>query len=65
MPTLGKLTVLRTPEGIKIITIKKVTPKWQTLGDQLEFDESGSELELIKAKYPNNPEACCRSMFQH
>ena len=65
MPILGKLTVLRTPEGIKINTIKKVTPKWQTLGDQLEFDESGSELELIKAKYPNDPEACCRSMFQH
>ena len=64
-PTLGKLTVLRTAEGKKINIIKKVAPKWQTLGDQLEFDDSGTELELIKTKHPNDPEACCRSMFQH
>ena len=38
---------------------------WQTLGDQLDFDESGSKLELIKAEHPTNPEACCRTMFQH
>ena len=65
MPTLGKLTVLRIPQGKKINIIKRVTPKWQTFGDQLEFDESGSELDLIKTKYPNDPEACCRCMFQH
>lgn len=57
MPTLEKLTALRTPEGRKINIIKKVTPIWQTLGDKLEFDESGSEPELIKAKYHNDPEA--------
>ena len=38
---------------------------WQTLGDQLDFDKSGSKLELIKAEHPNNPVACCRAMFQH
>ena len=64
-PTLAKLAVLRTAEGKKIKIIERVAPFWQSLGDQLDFDESGSKLALIKAEHPTNPEACCRAMFQH
>ena len=51
--------------GKKIKIIESVAPLWQSLGDQLEFDKSGSKLELIKATHPNDPKACCRDMFQH
>ena len=64
-PTLGKLSVLRTARGKKIKIIERVTPKWQRLGDQLEFDIRGAKLELIKTAHPNDPVACCRAMFQH
>ena len=64
-PTLKELSLLRTGEGKKIRIIEAVTPKWQKLGDQLDFDESGAMLELIKSKHPNDPEECSRAMFQH
>ena len=64
-PTLAKLSLLRTSQGKKIKIIERVAPFWQRLGDQLDFDESGSRLALIQAEYPNNPMACCRAMFQH
>ena len=64
-PTLGKLSTLRTTEGKKIKILETVAPRWQRLGDQLEFDECGSKLDLIGTKYPNDPEACCREMFKH
>ena len=63
-PTLAKLSVLRTAGGKKIKIIERVAPFWQSLGDQLDFDESGSKLSLIKADHSTS-EACCRAMFQH
>ena len=63
-PTLAKLAVLRTANGKKIKIIERVAPFWQSLGDQLDFDESGSKLALIKADHSTS-EACCRAMFQH
>ena len=56
--------MLRTAGGKKINIIERVAPFWQVLGDQLDFDESGSKLALIKADYTTS-EACCRAMFQH
>lgn len=56
--------MLRTTKG-KIKVIEGVTPKWQRLGDQLEFDVCGAKLELIKTTHPNDPVACCHAMFQH
>ena len=64
-PTLGRLSVLRTAEGKKIKIIEAVAPRWQTLGDQLEFDSRGIKLGLIKATHPTDLIACCREMFQH
>ena len=57
--------MLQTVKGKKIKIIETVAPIWQILGDQLDFDESGSKVALIEVKYPTNPEACCRAMFQH
>ena len=62
--TLAKLAVLRTANGKKIKIIERVAPFWQSLGDQLNFDESGSKLALIEADHSTS-EACCRAMFQH
>ena len=63
-PTLAKLAVLRTANGKKIKIIGRVAPFWQSLGDQLDFDESGSKLALIKTDHSTG-KACCRAMFQH
>ena len=56
---------MKTAEGKKIKIISAVAPRWQELGDQLEFDEFGAKLDAIKTKNSNDPEACCREMFQH
>ena len=64
-PSLAKLSLLPAAQGKKIKIIEKVAPFWERLGDQLNFDDSGSRLDLIKAEYPTNPEDCCRAMFQH
>ena len=49
----------------EINIIKRIAPKWTDLGDLLDFDKSSSKLNEIEEKYPDNPEACCRAMFQH
>ena len=63
-PSLAKLSLLRTDQGKKIKIIERVAPFWQRFGDQLDFDESGSKLALIKADHSTS-EDCCRAMFQH
>ena len=55
----------KNSEGKKIKIIETVASKWQILGDQLEFDERGSKLDLIKTKHPSDPVECCREMFKH
>ena len=57
--------MMKTTEGKKIKIIETVAPKWQQLGDQMEFDERGSQLDLIRSKHPNDPVECCREMFKH
>ena len=57
--------MLKTAQGNTINVIDSVVSRWQKLGDLLEFDNSGTKLELIKSTYPANPEACCRDMFRH
>ena len=64
-PTLAKLSVLRAAGGKKIQIIKKLTPSWRGLGILLDFDESGTQLDIIDSKYHSDPEACCQAMFQY
>ena len=64
-PTLAKLSVLRTAGGKKIQIIKRLAPSWRELGILLDFDESGTELDIIEKTHPTNPVACCQAIFQH
>ena len=56
---------MKAAEGKKIKIISTVASRWQELGDQMEFDEFGAKLDVIKTKNNNDPDACCREMFQH
>ena len=64
-PTLAKLKLLRSRDGKRINIIKRLAPHWNKLGDLLDFDVDGTQLLIIEKRFPNDPEACCRSMFQH
>ena len=43
------------------IVIPKVATHWDTLAYYLDFEISS--VELIKEKYFNNPEKCCKEVF--
>ena len=64
-PTLTKLKLLPSCDGKRINIIKRLAPHWSGLGDLLDFDVDGTQLLIIEKRYPNDPEACCRAMFQH
>ena len=31
----------------------------------MDFDETGTQLDIIRDKYHGDPEVCCREMFQY
>ena len=64
-PTLAKLSVLRVAGGKKIQIIKRLAPNWRGLGILLDFDESGTQLDIIEKAHPMDPVACCQAMFQY
>ena len=64
-PTLAKLTVLKIAEGKKIQIIKRLASDWHGLGILLDFDEAGTQLDVINSKHHGQPVACCEAMFQH
>ena len=63
-PTLTELYQLKSVDG-KVQVIKRVAPCWYDLGILFNFDKSGTQLEIIKAEYRNEPVPCCRAMFQY
>ena len=64
-PSLAKLSVLKTGEGKKIHIIKSVAPFWQQLGLVMDFDNTGTQLEIIEKQHPMDPEACCQAVLCH
>ena len=63
---LAQLKVLRTPDRMKIETIKTVSSRWKDIGDLLNFDPIGAKLSQIEAdKGKEGVEACTRAMFQY
>ena len=64
-PTLAKLSVLRAAGGKKIQIIKRLAPNWRGLGILLDFDETGTQLDVIEKAHPMDPVGCCQAMFQH
>ena len=63
-PTLTELYQLKSASG-KVQVIMGVAPCWYDLGILLNFDKSGTQLEIIKAEYHSEPVPCCRAMFQY
>ena len=57
--------MLRTAKGQKIQIIKRLAPNWRDVGILLDFDESGTELDIIEKTHPTDPKACSQAMFQH
>ena len=45
--------------------MKKVSARWYDLGVLMDFDDSGTKLDIIRESYHNNPVTCCRAMFQY
>ena len=64
-PTMAKLIVLKQANGKKIRIIKRLAAYWRKLGLILDFDECGSQLDIIEQKCHGDPEACCQEMFQY
>ena len=48
----------------KIQIIKTLAPNWNELGDLLDFDKIGTELDNIE-KAHSTDKARCKAMFQH
>ena len=63
-PTLAKLSLLKSADGKKIQIIKRVAPSWRNLGILLDFDSSGTQLDIFDKKHHSDPESCCQAMFQ-
>ena len=41
-----------------------MAPFWRDLGVLLDFDDNGTELDIIAQERPLDPKACCMAMFQ-
>ena len=63
-PTLRQLQVLRS-QDTKVRIISRLSSVWRVIGDLLEFDDCGAKLMDIEENYPNDPDSCCRAIFQH
>ena len=64
-PTIAKLSLLKTPDKKKLKILTRLAPSWRRLGLLMDFDESGTQLDIIDTKHRGDPEACCEAMFQH
>ena len=57
--------MLKSADGKKIRIIKSMARDWRQLGILLDFDSSGTELDIIDKRHHSDPELCCQAMFQH
>ena len=64
-PTIAKLSLLKTRDRKKLKILTRVAPFWRRLGLLMDFDESGTQLDIIDAKHRGDPEACCEAVFRH
>ena len=53
-----------SPSGNKIEIISDIAAKWHKVGIHLNFDPTGHTLDLIHARHPSDPEACCTDMMK-
>ena len=63
--TLGKLLLMKLPNGERVKIVETIAKDWRIVGCQLNFDRAGNRLSIIEGQKSNNPIACCEAMFQH
>ena len=63
-PTLLQLTHLVTHSGKTVRIIESIAAKWKVVGTHLDFDPTGNLLDVIGARHPLDPVACCTEMMQ-
>ena len=64
-PTLAMLSVLKIRDGKKIQIIKRMATHWRKIGFLMDFDETGTQLDIIGKNHPFDAEACCQAVFKH
>ena len=65
-PTLSQLKLLTSKNNEKVEIIKVVASKWEHIGVLMDFDSTGSYLDLVKKRCgERSPEECCIALFQH
>ena len=47
------------PSGKEVKIIQNIAAKWKAVGIHFNFDPNGNTINLIDARHPLNPEACC------
>ena len=62
---MKKLKLLKGPGDQKVNIVASVAEKWKDIGFQLDFDDTGQQLDAIETCCKNDPLSCCHAMFQH
>ena len=63
-PTLMQLTYMVAPSGKEVRIIENISAKWKKVGILFNFDPTGCTIDLIDARHPSDPEACCTDMMK-
>ena len=64
---MGHLRLLAMGGGRESVHIIKIlAPRWKLLGDTMDFDCRGSNVQLIESQHAiEGPVACCREVLQY
>ena len=52
------------PSGKEVRIIENIAAKWEKVARHFNFDPTGYTIDLIDARHPSNPEACCTDMMK-
>lgn len=64
-PTLRELQSLPVPNGDSVQIIKTLAHRWERFCIAFDFDDLGTQLELIRSQHQlQGAVACCTAMFQ-
>ncbi len=63
-PRLAELQSLQMPNGDTVHIIKSLAPYWTNFCIALNFDDVGTQLEVIRSQHRMDAVACCTAMFQ-
>ena len=64
-PRIAQLSILQMPDGQKIKIIQTVSANWRKVGQLLDFDSTGQQLQVIDSRERGDPEKCCLAMFRY